>query len=127
VSGLRHAACVGLCLGIEFYLMESARPKLWRTAAKFLLAILLVLFGFLIATAGYQSLRNWASISVGYAAFGVLWVVVGPVMLAGGLWVLGSLGRNQIPLWIGGAAALLSGGSLIAGVVTYVVPCSGPS
>jgi hypothetical protein len=69
----------------------------------------------------------WSSISAAYAAFGVLWIVAGPVMLACGLWALGTLGRSRIPLWIGGAATALSGGSLIAGVLSYVVPCSGPS
>jgi hypothetical protein len=101
--------------------------KFVRTAGTIVLAALMLLFGYLIAAAGYQTLRMWQSIGSAFAACGVLWVVTGPAMLGGGLWVLGCLGRNQTPLWIGGVAALLSGGSLIAGVLTHVVPCSGPS
>jgi len=97
-----------------------------RTAGAMLLAGLMLLFGYLIAAAGYQTLQKWPSISASYATYGVLWVVAGPAMLAGGLWVLGTLGRKQMPLWAGGIASVLSGGSLIAGVLTYVIPCSGP-
>ena len=103
-------------------------PYFRRTAVwDIVLAVFMLLFGYLIAAAGYQSLRRWSTISAAYAACGVLWVVAGPAMLAGGLWVLGTLGRNPIPLWISGVAAVFSGGSLIAGVLTDVVPCSGPS
>jgi len=98
-----------------------------RTAGKLLLALPMLLFGYLIAKAGYQILGQWSSIGAAFATIGVLWIIVGPVMFAGGLWVLGSLGRNRIPLWIGGSAAFLSGSSLIGGVLCYVIPCSGPS
>ncbi len=101
--------------------------RLLRTGGIIFLAGLMLLFGYLVAAAGYQILRKWPSISAAYAAYGVLWVVAGPAMLAGGLWVLGSVGRSRIPLSIGGVAAILSGGSLIAGVLTYVIPCSGSS
>ncbi len=87
----------------------------------------MLLFGYLIATAGYRGIRQWSSISPGYAAYSLLWVVAGPAMVVAGLWVLASIGRHRIPLWIGGTAAVLSGSSLVAGVLTYVIPCSGPS
>ncbi len=107
--------------------MLPPMPNFMRKTGTVVLVALMLLFGYLIAAAGYQTLRKWPSISAAYAACGLLWIVAGPAMLAGGLWVLGSLGRSQVPLWIGGIAALLSGGSLIAGVLTYVIPCSGPS
>jgi len=103
--------------------LRIGRTAVWDIA----LAVFMLLFGYLIAAAGYRCLRKWPSISAAFAACGVLWVVAGPAMLAGGLWVLGTLGRNPIPLWISGVAAVFSGGSLIAGVLTDVVPCSGPS
>jgi hypothetical protein len=87
----------------------------------------MLLFGFLIAAAGYSGLRNWSAIGAALAACGALWIVTGPAMSLGGFWLLGALGRNPISLWIGGVAAALSGGSLVAGVLTYEIPCSGPS
>ena len=87
----------------------------------------MVLFGFLISLAGYGIVRRWPSIGVAYAACGAAWLLAGPVMLLAGFWVLGSLGGRRIPLWAGGAAAMLCGAVLVAGVLTYVIPCSGPS
>lgn len=107
--------------------MTSPLSKLPRTPGAFVLAALMLVFGYLIAGAGYRTLQKWPSISAAYAACGVLWVVAGPAMLVAGVWVLASVGRRRIPLWIGGVAAVLSGGSLIAGVLTSVIPCSGPS
>jgi hypothetical protein len=92
----------------------------------FLLAGLLLLFGYVIAVAGYDALRKWSSISAGFASYGLLWFAAGPAMLIAGLWALASLGRASIPLRVGGIAAMVAGASLIAGVLTYVVPCSGP-
>ena len=100
--------------------------KYVRTAGTVVLVTLMLLFGFLVAAAGYRTLLNWPSISAALAAYGVIWFAIGPAMLVSGLWTLGSRGRNRIPLWIGGAAAILSGATLIAGVLTYVIPCSGP-
>jgi hypothetical protein len=105
----------------------TTKLRFVRTAGTFVLAVLMLLFGYAITSSGYRVLDSWTTIGSGFAAYGLLWIVAGPAMLAGGLWVFGSLGRNRIPLWIGGVAALLSGSSLIAGVLTYVIPCSGPS
>ena len=107
--------------------MLPAMASLLRTIGTIVLAALMLLFGSLTAAAGYRTMLMWPSISAAFAACGVLWAVTGLAMLGGGLWALGCFGRNQTPLWIGGAAALLSGGSVIAGVLTHVVPCSGPS
>ena len=90
-------------------------------------ALMLVLFGILICVGARQVLGQWMQISVAYSAIGVLWGVAGPAMVVAGVWALSSLGRRPVPLWIGGAAAALAGGSLVAGVLTYVIPCSGPS
>ena len=107
--------------------MLSTVLKVVRAAGAIVLALLMLLFGCLVTAGGYQILRRWSYIGPWYAACGLVWIVAGPAMTAGGLWVLGTLGRNRVPLWAGGVAAVLSGGSLVAGVLTYVIPCSGPS
>lgn len=93
---------------------------------RLLLAALMLLFGYGVAAVGYDALQKWPYTSLEFAALGLLWLIVGPSMLAGGLWALGSLGRARIPFWISGGGAMLAGGSLIAGVLSYAIPCSGP-
>jgi len=83
-------------------------------------------FGYAISESGYRVLSRWSFIGTAYAAIGSLWLLTGPAMFAAGLWLLGSLGRHRIPLWLGGVAGILAGASLVVGVLTYVVPCSGP-
>lgn len=107
--------------------MESSTQRIKRAAIALAFAAVMMCFGYAIFGAGYRTLRGWSSIGPAYAGIGILWLLAGPAMFGAGLWVLGSLGRHRIPLWIGGAAAVLAGVVLIAGVLTYVVPCSGPS
>lgn len=90
------------------------------------LAAIWLFFGYAISKSGYRVFSEWSSIGATYAAIGVLWLLTGPAMFGAGLWLLGSLGRHRIPLWLGGAAGILAGVSLVVGVLTYVVPCSGP-
>ena len=93
---------------------------------RLLLAVLMLALGYGITGNGYRTLVLWPSISVMFAACGFLWAVAGAAMLGAGAWVIGTLGRSLTPLWIAGIAAVLSGGSLVAGVLTNVVPCTGP-
>lgn len=86
----------------------------------------LAFFGFVILNGGYGILRQWPQIGLTYAACGVLWLAAGAAMILTGLWLLAA-GRRSVALWAGGAAAVLAGGSVVAGVLTYVIPCSGPS
>jgi hypothetical protein len=90
------------------------------------LAAIWLFFGYAISKSGYRVFSEWSSIGATYAAIGALWLLTGPAMFGAGLWLLGSLGRHGIPLWLGGAAGILAGVSLIVGVLTYVIPCSGP-
>lgn len=91
-------------------------------------AIVAIFFGFLISTRlGYMTLRQWSSISAGYSACGVLWALAGPTMCVAGCWVLLTLGRRPTPLWLAGASSIVAGGTVVVGVLTHVVPCSGPS
>jgi hypothetical protein len=107
--------------------MESLAQKTKRVAIALAVAAVMMFFGYAMFASGYRILHEWSSISPAYAGVGVLWFLAGPGMFGAGLWVLGSLGRHRIPLWIGGTAAILAGVVLIVGVLTYVVPCSGPS
>jgi hypothetical protein len=107
--------------------MEMLMRKAMRIAAAAVVAAVMIFFGYVVSHAGYQILREWRSIGAAYAACGVLWILAGPAMLVAGLWVLASLGRHRIPLWLGGTAAVAAGAVLVAGVLTHVVPCSGPS
>jgi len=106
--------------------METAIQKARRLTVTILVAAGMLFFGLLVSLAGYETLREWSFISPAYASCGLLWVVAGPVMLITGLWVLGSLGQNRVPLLLGGAATALAGMVLVVGVLTYVIPCAGP-
>ena len=107
--------------------METQKRNNWLIAPMTLVAIVTIFFGFLISRGAYLTLRQWSSIGAGYSAFLALWALAGPTMLVGGLWVLLSLGRRATPLWLAGAASIAAGGALVVGVLTHVVPCSGPS
>lgn len=48
-------------------------------------------------------------------------------MIIGGLWTVASLGRHKMSHWVGATASMLSGMVLIVGVLSYVIPCSGPT
>lgn len=85
------------------------------------------MLGFVGLSAGHTTLREWGAISPALRMCGLLWTLAGAVTMVTGLWALGSLGRNRMPLLVGGAAAALAGIVLVVGVLTYVVPCSGPS
>jgi hypothetical protein len=106
--------------------METVIRKVWRLAVALIVAAAMLFFGLLVSTMGYQTVREWSSISPTYASCGLLWVVAGLVMLVASLWVLGSLGRSRVPLLVGGAATALAGLVLVVGVLTYVIPCAGP-
>jgi hypothetical protein len=107
--------------------METQSQKARRIVVMSLVAAVTIFFGFLISREGYSILREWRAIGAAYAACGVLWILSGPAMFAGGSWVLASLGRRATPLWLAGAASVVAGGTLVVGVLTHVVPCSGPS
>jgi hypothetical protein len=93
-----------------------------------------VLLGVVIAFLGFLILNNARALAFGnlpigaaFRAINVAWLITGAGMLAGGARMLGSRGTSHLALWIAGAASAASGVILIAGVLTYVIPCSGPS
>ncbi len=105
---------------------DRVRPALLRIAG-LLSGVLLLLFGVLVSLGGFRVASQWRAISPAYAAVGVLWAAAGFVMLACAVGAFASGGRHRVALWAGGAGAGAAGLSLIIGVLTYVVPCAGPS
>jgi uncharacterized membrane protein YphA (DoxX/SURF4 family) len=107
--------------------METQTQRGLRMAVMALAAVATIFFGFLLLRAGYSTLREWRSIGAGLLTCGALWVLAGPIMFVAGWWVLLTFGRRPTPLWLAGAASVVAGGALVVGVLTHVVPCSGPS
>ncbi len=105
---------------------DRLRPALLRIAG-LLSGVLLLCFGAIISLGGFRIASQWKAISPIYAGIGVLWAAAGIVMLACAAGVFATGGRHRLGLWAGGAGAGVAGLSLIIGVLTYVVPCSGPS
>jgi hypothetical protein len=101
--------------------------KAGHIALALLVAVGMIFFGLPFSSSAYHIMREWRSVGAGLAACGVLWTLAGPPMFVAGWWVLGTLGRKRIPLWMGGSAAVVVGASLVAGVLTRVIPCSSPS
>ena len=89
--------------------------------------MLMLLFGAMYGRSGYALLGEWSAISRALAACAVLLVVCSAVMVASGIWLLVNKGSSARPLWIGGAATTLCGIVILAGVLSNVIPCAGPS
>ncbi len=106
---------------------ESSSQKARRIVIAIAVSAVMALLGYAISQAGFRTLHEWNSISPAYAGIGVLWLFAGPAMFGAGVWVLGSLGRHRIAFRIAGYAAAIAGVVLIVGVLSYIVPCSGPS
>jgi len=89
--------------------------------------LVIAFLGFLIQnTARVLAFRD-LSIGAAFRAINVAWLISGAGMLAGGVWLLGPLDRRRLALSIAGAASAATGVILIAGVLTYLIPCSGPN
>jgi hypothetical protein len=93
-----------------------------------------VLLGVVIAFLGFLILNNARALAFGnlpisatFRVINVAWLITGAGMLAGGVWMLGTRGTSRVALWIAGATSAASGVILITGVLTYVIPCTGPS
>ena len=107
--------------------METPAQKVRRITVALLVAAGMILFGFVFSRGGYRIIGEWRSVGAALAGCGVLWILAGLAMFGAGWWVLGSLGRHRMPLGVGGAAAVVAGSVLVAGVLAHVIPCSGPS
>jgi hypothetical protein len=98
-----------------------------QRAIALLLAALLLFVGGIYALGGSSELREWAAMSQGLIACMVLLAVCGLTMISAGVWLVATLGRDRRALWMGGGASVLCGVVVLAGVLSKVIPCSGPS
>jgi len=76
---------------------------------------------------GYQFLQEWSALAPALALGSTLWVLSGLVTFGAALWLLVRHTPVKPSLWIGGAATILAGATLLAGVLVHVVPCPGPT
>lgn len=106
--------------------LESARNVLLNIAAM-LVGILMLLLGAVLTRFAMPAVLEWTALGGALKLILVIWLIAGPVALASGVWLLVSLGRRAWPIWIGSAALLASGALMLAGVLTHVIPCAGPT
>lgn len=90
------------------------------------MALLMGYLGIALFMLGYPRLRDWQVLQAPFALCVLIWVISGPIIVAAALWILLTSGRRRASLWIGGIAAAVDGTTLVAGVLTHVVPCAGP-
>ncbi len=97
------------------------------TVTTLVVAAILAFFGFALGKSGLNLVMRWNEVSPWLGLVAILWSLAGAGMLASAGWMLATRGRQRLPFRIGGAGAALAGGSLVIGVLTFVVPCAGPS
>ena len=90
------------------------------------LAMLMLLFGFLVFLFGYVGLGEWRSEGALLIACSVVWVLTGPTAFGSALWLFGSLGRSSRALRLGGTAIAASGTVFATAALTGVLECSSP-
>jgi len=91
------------------------------------LALPMLLFGYLMFLFGYFDLREWQAERATLIACGLVWILTGPGVFGSALWLLGSLGRNPLALWMGGTAVVASGTVLATAAAVGVLQCTGPT
>jgi hypothetical protein len=102
----------------------TTTPQKPRLGIMFL-ALVFLLYGFLITAFGFVTLGEWSAIDLALAGCGIIWALSGSAMAFAALWLLGSLGRSLQALRIGGIGAALAGFVLLSSALTHVLPCSG--
>lgn len=98
-----------------------------RGIGAMLIALPMLLFGFLMFLFGYFTVGEWRSEGAALIACGVVWILTGTAALGSALWVCASLGRRTVALRTAGAAIILSGVVLATAATLGVLPCSGPA
>ena len=91
------------------------------------ITIVMLFVGALTLYLGYQFLREWSALQPALAVVAGIWALSGLVAFAAGCRLLLRRNSPTLPLGIGGAATILSGATLLAGVLARVVPCAGPT
>lgn len=85
-----------------------------------------LLYGLVPVIVGYVVLREWGAESAPLIVFGVLFLLGGTLMVSSALWLLATVGRSLLPLWVGGIASLLNACIFAWVTLTDLLPCSGP-
>ena len=91
------------------------------------IALLLLLGAFLLVPGTYQSLERWQTLSNSFRAVNILLVAGIAGLVLGAALLLSGEGWRRRGLLTGGAAAALIGATIMWGVLSGVIPCSGPS
>lgn len=91
------------------------------------IAIAMLFVGPLILFLACQFVREWSALQPALAAGASLWVLTGLLTSGAGGWLLLRRSSPGLPLRVGGAATILAGATLLAGVLARVVPCAGPT
>jgi hypothetical protein len=99
-----------------------------RVDVERLIGTAFLVFGFATTSAGVLVLREWSAEGSGLATLGLLWTLSGFAMVVSAVWLilLLPLGRQRLPLFVGGGS-ILSGVLIMAGFLTHVIPCTGPA
>ena len=100
-----------------------------RVDVERLIGTAFLVLGFATTSAGVLVLREWSAIGSALATLGLLWTLGGFAMVFSAVWLilLLPLGRQQLPLCVGGAGSILSGGLIMVGFLGHVIPCTGPA
>jgi len=100
-----------------------------RVDVERLIGTAFLVLGFATISAGVLVLREWSAVTSALATLGLLWTLNGFAMVASAvrLLLLLPLGRQRLPLFVGGGGSILSGALIMAGFLTHVIPCTGPA
>jgi hypothetical protein len=100
-----------------------------RVDAERLIGTAFLVFGFATSSAGVLALREWSAVGSALATLGLLWTLSGFAMVVSAAWLILvlPLGRQRLPLFVGGGGSILSGILIMAGFLTHVIPCTGPA
>jgi cytochrome bd-type quinol oxidase subunit 1 len=105
--------------------METTKRK--PSIAAIVLALPMLLFGFVMSLFGYFALSEWRSERVALILCGLVWALTSPAVFGSAAWSLVSLGRSPLALRIGGTSILASGIVLAMAAAVGVLPCSSPT
>jgi lysylphosphatidylglycerol synthetase-like protein (DUF2156 family) len=92
-----------------------------------IVALVLLLGAVLLVSGTYSNFKHWQSLSGSFRAVNILLVAgIAGLALGAALLLIGE-GWRRRGLLTGGAAAALIGATIMWGVLSGVIPCSGPS
>ena len=100
-----------------------------RVDVERLIAAAFLVLGCATTSAGLLVLREWSAVRSALATLGLVWTLSGFAMVVSAVWLilLLPLGRQRLPLSVGGCGSILSGVLIMAVFLTHVIPCTGPA